>query len=235
MRIWDVSPGYLSGQSLLGEHRELHGLHSILTQGKRGYSRHPETLRWVGCLSGLRRRHAWLAAEMSLRGWTDRTPLPARQGAARWPTTFVTPAGDQFALLASKYAGRHAGRVPLPRNAQELWAQHKYSVMARDPAAYRSMGRRVAGMRTGSDVGVLAAELVRLLRDVPTPARLINALEHMWGHVSKVATPADRSAAERSPAALLAVIGALAVRQGESYLLASTALSDLALFAPHET
>ena len=47
MRIWDVSPGYLNRQSLLGEHRELHGLVSILVHGKRGYSRHPETVRWA--------------------------------------------------------------------------------------------------------------------------------------------------------------------------------------------
>ena len=30
MRIWDVNPGYLNRQSLLGEHRELHGIYIIL-------------------------------------------------------------------------------------------------------------------------------------------------------------------------------------------------------------
>jgi len=30
MRLWDINPGYLNRQSLLGEHRELHGIVSIL-------------------------------------------------------------------------------------------------------------------------------------------------------------------------------------------------------------
>src|SRR5688500_4518201 len=150
MRVWDVAPGYLNRQSLLGEHRELHGLRNILVKGKRGYARHPETMRWHGCLSGLAGRHARLAAEMRLRGYVDRTPLDAPRD-ARWPEVFVTPVAGQFELLAAKYRGRESGRIPLPRSPQQLWAHHKYSVMARDPAEYRRIGRRVAAMapRTG--------------------------------------------------------------------------------------
>ena len=66
MRVWDPPARYLNRQSLLGEHRELHGIHSILTQNKTGYASHPETLRWVRTLSGLAMRHRQLAAEMSL-------------------------------------------------------------------------------------------------------------------------------------------------------------------------
>ena len=66
VRIWDLHPGYLNRQSLLGEHRELHGLVNVLTQNKKGYSRHPETLRWVGFGWALKQRHALLAAEMAL-------------------------------------------------------------------------------------------------------------------------------------------------------------------------
>lgn len=36
MRIWDISPAYLNRQSLLGEHRELHGLYNILSESKKG-------------------------------------------------------------------------------------------------------------------------------------------------------------------------------------------------------
>jgi hypothetical protein len=46
MRIWDIPPRALCRQHLLGEHRELHAVWAVLTQGKSGYSRHPETLRW---------------------------------------------------------------------------------------------------------------------------------------------------------------------------------------------
>jgi len=46
MRIWDLHPGYLDRKRLLGEHRELHGLFNVVYLGKKGYARHPETLRW---------------------------------------------------------------------------------------------------------------------------------------------------------------------------------------------
>lgn len=228
MRVWDVAPGYLNRQSLLGEHRELHGVRNILVEGKTGYARHPETLRWHGCLSGLAARHALLAAEMWLRGYADRTPLEPVPGAA-WPATFVTPPIGQFALLKAKYAGRERGRIPLPQNAQELWAQHKYSVMARDPAHYRRLGRRVAAMRRGDGMPALAAELVIVLRQRPAPGRMVNALEHMWGHVAHAATPEERAAGAERPAAMLAVIQRVAMRTSDPYLTVSTALSDLAV------
>ncbi len=45
MRIWDINSGYLNSQNLLGEHRELHGFVSIIVNKKKGYAKHPETLR----------------------------------------------------------------------------------------------------------------------------------------------------------------------------------------------
>lgn len=227
MRVWDLSPGYLSRQRLLGEHRELHGLASILIHGKTGYARHPETLRWIGCLSGLIERHALLSAEMALRGYVDRTPL-ARETRARWPKTFITPPHEQIALLRGKYDGRESGRIPLPINAQQLWAQHKYSVMARDPDAYRRIGRRVAAMPRRASMASLAEELVMLLRQRPARGRIVNALEHMWGYVADAATEDERRSADNG--SLLASIQTAALRAGEPYLLASTALSELAIY-----
>ena len=229
MRIWDVAAGYLNRQSLLGEHSELHGLYTIVRDGRDGYSRHPETRRWVGALNALAGRHALLVAEMQLRGYVDRTPLRVRRP-ARWPSTFVTPPAEQLALLRQKYVGREHGRIALPRNAQQLWAQHKYSVMARDPEAYRTIGRTVA--RTGGSnlMASLARDLVLMLRTTPDAGRLVNALEHMWGYVSEVAGPEERRAHRRSAAALLAATQALALRYRQPFLLASTALSELAAF-----
>ena len=229
MRIWDVSPGYLSRQSLLGEHRELHGLVNILVNGKKGYSRHPETLRWMGCATGLSRRHAALAAEMRLRGYEDRTPIMVADEAARWPGLFITAPSRQFSLLRGKYAGTRAGRIRLPSSMQQLWAQHKYSVLARDPVAYRSIGSRVAGPRRIT-MDELAAELVGFLRAEPPPGRLTTAVEHMGGYVRRGADLSERRFAEQSAANMLGVIQQLAWRHGEPYLLSSTALSDLAQF-----
>jgi hypothetical protein len=77
MRIWDLSPSLLCRQHLLGEHRELHALWNILTQGKTGYARHPETIRWRGKLAALYLRHEALVAEMGWRGYHHGSPLDA--------------------------------------------------------------------------------------------------------------------------------------------------------------
>ena len=65
MRIWDIEPDELCRRHLLGEHRELHGLWNILTQGKLGYSRDPEP-----------RREARVR-EMGAPGYAHRAPLDA--------------------------------------------------------------------------------------------------------------------------------------------------------------
>ena len=225
MRVWDVHPGYLNRQSLLGEHRELHGILSILTTGKTGYARHPETLRWKRHLWAARQRHRLLVAEMTLRGYSHHSPAPHRGRAGVWPSRFIDPPERQFVLLAQKYEDREPGRIPLPQSAQVLWAQHKYSVMARDPHQVKVIGRRLAQLGKTSDLGELSEELVRLLRQPPTPGRLRNALEHMWGYVSEDAGPKPDE-----PGALLALIASRAAQLGESYLLHSTALSDLMLW-----
>jgi len=230
MRVWDLAAGYLNRQSLLGEHRELHGIYSILTENKTGYANHPETLRWVRRLSGLAIRHRQLVAEMSLRGYVDRTPIRAAMTRAKWPLVFVTEPAVQITLLREKYVTKEKGRIPLPRNAQELWAQHKYSVMARSPEAYRTIGRAVARMKRGTDLAELTSDLVWILRDAPDQGRLINAIEHMWGHVRDHATPDDLAMARASPAQMIACTQQLVVHVREPFLLSSTALSELAMF-----
>jgi hypothetical protein len=75
MRVWDIHPEKLCRQHLLGEHRELHGIWSILTRGKKGYANHPETLRWKGRLKALYKRHDGLVREMTSRGYKHHSPL----------------------------------------------------------------------------------------------------------------------------------------------------------------
>ena len=81
MRVWDIHPKYLCRKHLLAEHRELHGLWNILTKhnkGRGGYSRHPETLRWVGKQKALYMRHEALVSEFTRRGYQHHTPLNER-------------------------------------------------------------------------------------------------------------------------------------------------------------
>jgi predicted secreted Zn-dependent protease len=75
MRIWDVSVRNLCRIHLLGEHRELHALWTILTQNKTGYRNHPETKRWIGKLAALYKRHEEEVAEMHRRGYRHASPL----------------------------------------------------------------------------------------------------------------------------------------------------------------
>jgi hypothetical protein len=75
MRIWDLPPKILCRQHLLAEHRELHAIWSILTKNKKGYSRHPETLRWQGKLKALYERHQAEVTEFKRRSYQHHTPL----------------------------------------------------------------------------------------------------------------------------------------------------------------
>ena len=228
MRVWDVAPGYLNRGSLLGEHREIHGIAAILAHGKRGYSRHPETLRWQRCEHGLLQRHLLLVAEMRLRGYRHHSPMALRVAARRWPNAFVTEPADQFSLLRSKYHRLESGRIGLPRSTQELWSQHKYSVMARDTELYRNLGRRVSRLRRMSGFRELSAELVAILRNPPSFRRAVNAVEHMWGHVSRHASRGERRTTV-DPWQLLQRTQELARRVNEPFICGSTALSELAV------
>jgi hypothetical protein len=103
MRIWDVEPRLLCRSHLLGEHRELHGLWNILTQGHAGYRRHPETRRWVGRLAALYQRHGALVVEMERRGYQHRSPLdPALATGLDVQDEFVDPPDAQRDILRRK-------------------------------------------------------------------------------------------------------------------------------------
>jgi hypothetical protein len=227
MRIWDINPGYLNRESLLGEHRELHGIVVILRDGKKGYSRHPETLRWVGLGWALAQRHRLLASEMALRRYRDRTAVTLRTRRGAWPAAYVDSPGEQIAILRRKYTGREPGRLRLPRNVRELWSQHEISVLARDPDAHRKLARWVAS-RTAvtGDLGALARELTEILRAPPSRAALRGALERMWA----LAFDAERvpASATLSSARLLSQIQERAIARDVRPLLASTALGELA-------
>ena len=222
MRVWDVHPGYLDRQRLLGEHRELHGVVAVTTRGLNGYAAHPETKRWAGLGWACAMRHRLLAAELAFRGYRDRTPVRLRRSPGRWPATFIDGPAAQFGLLADKYADERQGRIPLPKSAQELWAHHKYSVLARSQAAYRDLGVRVSTLPP-TEMDELAVELVGWLRKPPCVGNMRNALQHMWGHVE---TGPD-GFEDCSPAAALKRIQRAALAEKNGYLLAQTALTEL--------
>ena len=75
MRVWDIDPELLCDRHLLGEHNEIHTIWSIITNDLKGFSNHPETMRWRGKLKALYLRHAATAREMERRGFQHKSPL----------------------------------------------------------------------------------------------------------------------------------------------------------------
>lgn len=103
MRIWDIQPSLLCRQHLLGEHRELHALWTVITQDKKGYSQHPETKRWVGKLKALYNRHEALVEEMEKRGYRHGTPLDATKATdLDQQDQFIHTIEEQMEILRKK-------------------------------------------------------------------------------------------------------------------------------------
>jgi hypothetical protein len=232
MRVWDINPGYLNRQSLLGEHRELHGILSIIVNKKKGYVNHPETVRWVGYGWALRQRHLLLASEMSLRGFADKSPVLTRANKGVWPKIYIDEPFRQFQLLESKYQNKEQGRIPLPKNAQQLWSHHKYSVLARNVNLYRKLGRDVSLMKPHHDFSEFATMVTNVLRDTPSIGGLRNALQHMWGHVSECPPSPKGEVESWSLTMLLKEIQRRALASEDPYLTSSTALSELRVWIP---
>jgi hypothetical protein len=224
MRVWDVDPGYLNRQSLLGEHREIHAILSIVTKDKKGYARHPETLRWKERLGGLKHRHDLVVSEMWLRGYQHHSPVIV-QGSSAWPDKFVDPPGRQFAILQDKYVDREPGRIPLPRTAKELLANHRFSIIARDPEYYHKTEQVLAQPQNGPSFEQLAHDLVEMLRRCPQEQQLMNALDLMWDHIAGLAQ-APYPDMQNDPEALITAARKLATEHRVIPLLKSTALSD---------
>ena len=225
MGIRDIDPGFLNDRSLLGEHRELHAVFVIITEGKKGYSKHPETMRWRGCLGALSLRHGLIKEEMALRGFRHLSPVDKVTSHRSWPSLFIDPPHRQYEILAGKYKDKMPGRIPLPRNAQELWANHKYSIMARSQALYRETGQIIAsGEMTKDDLSLL---LVRELRKRPEAGDLRNVLLHMWGYISGYS---EKKPEEMEDYEMLSEIREKSGSRGVEYLLRSTALGELGLW-----
>ena len=103
MRIWDIPPKKLCKNHLLGEHRELHAMWTVITENKKGYSMHPETFRWKGKLKAMYSRHDELVKEMSSRGYSHKSPLDKRKATGQSiQNDFVDIPSRQIQILKNK-------------------------------------------------------------------------------------------------------------------------------------
>jgi hypothetical protein len=227
MRVWDISPGYLNRQSLLGEHVEIHALVSIVENDRRGFAHHPETLRWKPHLGTLRLRHDQTAAEMRLRGYQHNSPI-GRAAITPWPEVYLDAPAAQYEILRERYRAKEPGRIPLPRTTTELWEQHRYSVWARDPSSAREVDRKLGQGDNSNGFGRLASELVAWLRQPPHEQQLREVLEQIEREWGKDRKP---GAEHKEPAAMLTCV--LQLAQSHPTLLQTTALGDLTFWMDH--
>jgi len=103
MRIWDLHPSKLCRNHLLGEHRELHAMWTVITQKRKGYSMHPETIRWKGKLRAMYLRHEKLVEEMGHRGYCHKSPLDKRKATGKYlQDVFIDTPTDQIRILKNK-------------------------------------------------------------------------------------------------------------------------------------
>lgn len=238
MRVWDIHPGYLSRQNLLGQHAEIHALYSIITGAKKGYSNHPETLRWQGCPGGLNRIHDLTVLEMLLRDFNHKSPcgpahLPVPPPGQARPDCYVDPPAGQIEILRQKNreTGR-MGRIPVPKSGYEYWAHHKYSVMARGYSHYKEIQSYLQPMKNCSlqEAGELIEMIATIMEKPVTEPALSNTVDHLWGYFKREASgPEKEIYLTRQPKnfpALVRYFYRLAVKYNRIYLLHSTIFAD---------
>jgi hypothetical protein len=103
MRIWDIEPKHLCRKHLIAEHGELHSLWSVIVNKKKGFGRHPETMRWRGKLKALYLRHGKLVEEMEKRGYNHKSPLDKKQAKGKLlQSVFLQSKKEQKKILKNK-------------------------------------------------------------------------------------------------------------------------------------
>lgn len=106
MRVWDVPLRVLCNKHLVAMHVEIHSIFNVITEDKKGYANHPETMRWRPKVLQLAFKHDEVANEMHRRGLNHHSVLQLRPMLAGeynnvWPKP-ITPLEEQWKLLGSK-------------------------------------------------------------------------------------------------------------------------------------
>lgn len=75
----------------------------VITENKKGYSMHPETIRWRGKLKAMYLRHEELTDEMMKRGYNHNSPLDKRKATGKSKQdVFVDIPSKQIQILKEK-------------------------------------------------------------------------------------------------------------------------------------
>lgn len=233
MRVWDIHAGYLSRQSLLGQHAEIHALLSILGEGKRGYSAHPETLRWKGHMDQLINRHDLTIREMLLRGFGHKSPCSWECPKGVGELSFVDPPAAQIEILRQKYLMRQQqGRIPLPKNGWELWDHYKYSVLARGYGYYEEVQSYIKKRKSLpiAQENHLILKILSIVERPVTEKALKNVVDHLWEYLKNDVLPQEKEvyfSHQGDKKKQLSYIFQLIQKYQNIYLLNSTIFSDI--------
>lgn len=238
MRVWDTHPGYLSRNSLLGQHAEIHALISVICNDKKAYGSHPETLRWKGRLQELAIMHEFTVKEMQLRGFRHASPCPSGIPGNSCDTLpgrreYVDHPAQQIELLREKNRSRSSiGRIPLPVRGSDYWAHHKYSVMARGYNYYREV-QSFMGKKEDLPVSREHDLIEKVLGIMELPVKdraLCNTIDHLWGYFKEETSREEKQrylqrSKELAPD-LIYFFYNLALKYKKIYLLHSTIFAD---------
>ena len=76
---------------------------TVITEQKKGYSMHPETIRWKGKLKAMYLRHEDLVKEMQCRGYMHKSPLDKRKATGKSKQdVFIDSPSKQILILKQK-------------------------------------------------------------------------------------------------------------------------------------
>ena len=225
MYIWDINPGYLNNEILFIEHDEIQKLFSIIFNNKKECQNGPVVRRWSKYLDALSIRHSLIISEIKLRGFSPNSSLKLDNKKNIWPLEYIHEPRQQFDILFSKYKNKNSGRIPLPISSQNLWSQHKYSVMARNLNEYKKIGRYLSNIKANQCFSSLSKDLTELLREKPDFGGIRNSLHHMWGYFKNYNFNVDVDSLDLD--SLLSHIQICAYKKKDLYILGSTALSEL--------
>ncbi len=243
MRVWDVHPGYLSEKRLLGQHVEIHAVYSVITNNKKGYAKHPETIRWKNNLDKLLKVHATTALEMELRGFKHKSPLSEDSYLSSNFNEdsyfkFIDHPSVQFSLLKGKYNDKERGRIPLPNRTSQLWANYKYSIMARGYNHYTDIKNYLS---SNPDLLIIdnpefIEEIILLLDNPVNIIGLINSLQHLWGYFKNISLVEEKriylKQLDENPINMVKILFDMSLKYNVTYLKESTYFSDVPVNYP---
>ena len=189
MRVWDIHPGHLNRDSLLGEHRVLHGVAAILSHGLKATPRIP--------------RPGGGGPELGA------APAAPAAGGGRWPSAPTgtgrrlgcAPRPDPGPSCSSirpraSSASSPASTATGNRGVSRCRAHRTSSGPSTSTRSWRRRSRRTptwhagsAACADGTPFDKLALELTTLLRAPPDPGNLRSAVQHPCA----ISTSAPRS------------------------------------------